>query len=79
MAKATDELMGAELWILPDGIHLNVESPETGRRATINLTSLVGNLPGAGEVFQQCSAYYVDRFAQRDVPHADEDAQAAQN
>ena len=65
------------LTLTTPGTH--VESPETGRRATINLTSLVGNLPGAGEVFQQWSAYYVDRFAQRDVPRANEDAQAAQN
>jgi hypothetical protein len=67
MATIADELTGAELWILPDGIHINVESPETGRRASVNLTSLIGNLPGAGEVFQEWSAYYMDRFRQAEA------------
>lgn len=62
---AADEFMGAELWVLPDGIHLAVESPETGAKATINLTDLAGNLPGAGEIFRQWSACYIERFARR--------------
>jgi hypothetical protein len=76
MATIADELTGAELWILPDGIHINVESPETGRRASVNLTALIGNLPGAGEVFQEWSAYYMGRFRQAEAAPAPEEEQS---
>jgi hypothetical protein len=76
MATIADELTGAELWILPDGIHINVESPETGRRASVNLTALIGNLPGAGEVFQEWSAYYMGRFRPAEAPPVPEEAES---
>jgi hypothetical protein len=47
-----------------NGVYLTVESPETGHRGTVNLTDLVGSMPGVGEMFREWSAYYVQHFRQ---------------
>lgn len=69
----TIEGMGAELWVMQDGVYMNVESPETGQCVTINLTTLVSNMPDAGTVFQEWSAYHVECFNRgRQAPANDE-------
>lgn len=71
--------MGAELFAMPNGVYITVESPETGRLGTVNLTHLLGSMPGVGDVFREWSAFHVQRFRQTMPRPVDEPVESDAN
>lgn len=57
----------AGFFVTPEGVWLQVESPETGRRVAVNLTEVVGTSSDVGETFREWSDFYVARLASAEM------------
>jgi hypothetical protein len=59
----TSSMPLAVFFVTPEGVWLQVESPESGRRAAINIAEVVGDSSEVAEAFKEWSDFHVSRLA----------------